>query len=388
MRTFSLLALSALLPVFAHAAPLININTADATLLDTLPGIGPSKATAIIEYRNANGPFARIEDIQNVSGIGPSTYADIAPLITVDATNASDTTSAASSTQTTSASSGGAATYVPPPSALTIKASDDQSAVLEVPLHLSANVKTKSGATDSAAHITWSFGDGSAGEGTSVEKTYHYPGTYLVTVIATDGTTSAKDELTIVVRPATVRIESISGDGITIANDANDRLDLSGWRLSAGVGFFRVPSGTVLLPQTSVLFPFLITHLPVALDDTSLAYPDGVIAARYAPQVAVSAQEAAMTQPSAPTSSSSLVQTVEAPVTNTVESIISGNTSTQAHEEEVRAPATTTELAAAGAALASPQADVASPASGIFHSPWTLGFLGIVALAGGVFILL
>ena len=72
------------LPLYAYAA-LVNINTADAALLDTLPGIGPSKAAAIIDYRTQHGPFARIEDIQNVSGIGSSTYADIASMITVGA---------------------------------------------------------------------------------------------------------------------------------------------------------------------------------------------------------------------------------------------------------------------------------------------------------------
>lgn len=375
-------------PVFAHAA-LININTADVATLDTLPHVGLTTAQKIIDYRTANGPFMKIEDLQKVKGIGSgSNYADIAPLITVGDTGSGPAT-ATSTSQDSSTSSSSTPSYVPPPSTLTVKASSDPNAILEVPLHFSASVKTKSGATDSAARMTWSFGDGSVGEGTVVEKTYHYAGTYLITVTATDGTTSAEDELTIVVKPAAVRIESISGDGITIANDAHDRLDLSGWRLSAGTGFFRIPEGTILLPKAGVLFPSSITNLPVALDDTSLAYPDGVIAARYVPPIATtSAQATIAVQPPVPAFSSSLVQTVESPVVNTVKPIISANTSTQAHEEEVRAPATTTELAAAGAALASSQVDAASPASGIFHSPWTLGFLSIMVLAGGAFILL
>jgi len=72
------------LPVSTRAVSLVNINTADATQLDTLPGIGPSKATAIIDYRTAHGLFTRIEDIQNVKGIGPSTYAGFKSLITID----------------------------------------------------------------------------------------------------------------------------------------------------------------------------------------------------------------------------------------------------------------------------------------------------------------
>jgi competence protein ComEA len=62
---------------------LININTASSFELETLPGIGPAIAQRIIEYREANGPFLDIEDIINVSGIGPGTYERIQDLITV-----------------------------------------------------------------------------------------------------------------------------------------------------------------------------------------------------------------------------------------------------------------------------------------------------------------
>ena len=62
---------------------LININTAAQFELETLPGIGPTTAQKIIAYREANGPFATIEDIINVSGIGPGTFERIKDLITV-----------------------------------------------------------------------------------------------------------------------------------------------------------------------------------------------------------------------------------------------------------------------------------------------------------------
>lgn len=63
---------------------LININTASQFELETLPGIGPTTAQKIIDYRDGNGPFASIDDIINVSGIGPVTLERIRDLITVD----------------------------------------------------------------------------------------------------------------------------------------------------------------------------------------------------------------------------------------------------------------------------------------------------------------
>ena len=61
----------------------VDINTATQAELERLPGIGPTIAGRIIEYREANGPFEKIGDIVRVSGIGPSTFDTIKDLITV-----------------------------------------------------------------------------------------------------------------------------------------------------------------------------------------------------------------------------------------------------------------------------------------------------------------
>ena len=61
----------------------ININKATEKEFETLPGIGPSLASKIIEYRNQNGKFESIEDIKNVNGIGDNKYEKINDLITV-----------------------------------------------------------------------------------------------------------------------------------------------------------------------------------------------------------------------------------------------------------------------------------------------------------------
>jgi competence ComEA-like helix-hairpin-helix protein len=82
----------------AHAAQLININTADKAALATLNGIADVKAQAVIDYRAANGPFVKIEDIVNVKGIGPVTFSKIKDFITVSSTSTVQA-AAASSTQ-------------------------------------------------------------------------------------------------------------------------------------------------------------------------------------------------------------------------------------------------------------------------------------------------
>ena len=61
----------------------ININTATEEELDTLPGIGPSTAAKIIDYRKENGKFKSIEEIKEVSGIGDAKYEKIKDLITI-----------------------------------------------------------------------------------------------------------------------------------------------------------------------------------------------------------------------------------------------------------------------------------------------------------------
>jgi len=66
-----------------NSGDVVNINTASSEELQAIPGIGPSKAEAVIEYREENGPFQIIEDITNVSGIGEKSFERIKSSITV-----------------------------------------------------------------------------------------------------------------------------------------------------------------------------------------------------------------------------------------------------------------------------------------------------------------
>ena len=68
-------------------APL-NLNTATAAQLEDLPGVGASTAKRILEYRQKNGPFKKIEELMNIQGIGEKSFLKLKPLITVAADKA------------------------------------------------------------------------------------------------------------------------------------------------------------------------------------------------------------------------------------------------------------------------------------------------------------
>lgn len=70
-------------PAGGRSSSLIDLNTATAQELELLPSIGPVMAGRIIAYREANGPFTSIDDVENVPGIGPKTLESIRPLSTV-----------------------------------------------------------------------------------------------------------------------------------------------------------------------------------------------------------------------------------------------------------------------------------------------------------------
>ena len=62
---------------------IIDLNLATAVDLDRLPGVGPSTAKAIIDHRTRNGPFASVDDLLKVKGIGPAKLAEIRPWVRV-----------------------------------------------------------------------------------------------------------------------------------------------------------------------------------------------------------------------------------------------------------------------------------------------------------------
>jgi competence protein ComEA len=69
-------------PAATATAP-VNLNTATAEQLATIPGVGVKMAERILDYRQKNGGFKKVEDLMNVSGVGEKSFLKMKPLITV-----------------------------------------------------------------------------------------------------------------------------------------------------------------------------------------------------------------------------------------------------------------------------------------------------------------
>ncbi|PSJ17582.1 ComEA family DNA-binding protein [Nitrosomonas supralitoralis] len=88
-KWFLLMALVFLLTGTAFAA--VNINTASQAELETLQGIGPAKAKAIIEHREKSGNFASVDDLAKVSGIGQGIIKQLRDAVTVEGEKVTET---------------------------------------------------------------------------------------------------------------------------------------------------------------------------------------------------------------------------------------------------------------------------------------------------------
>ena len=70
-------------PAKAASSPIVNINTASTVELESLPGVGAKTAALIVDYRQKNGPFKKIEELMNVRGMGEKTFLKLKPQLTV-----------------------------------------------------------------------------------------------------------------------------------------------------------------------------------------------------------------------------------------------------------------------------------------------------------------
>lgn len=277
---------------------------------------------------------------------------------------------------TTASASGGPAEYLPIPTLRIITAAG-RTISAGADVAFTASVYDGKGNKRNDAVVVWSFGDGMRRTGASVFHSYYSPGEYLAVVRATtpDGG-DERSEAVITVKDAGIKISSVSSRGMTLVNNDSRTLDLSFWRLSMGGKEFKIPEDTQILAGHTILFPSQVIGLPLS-DSALLLYPSGEVATMYS----ASAE-------GAPLGGQPLSDTGSYKKVSEVEPILGARTNDQAYDDAVSAPRAETELAALGAALPPESPEPASRFSGIFKSPWTLGFLSVIAFAGGAFIFL
>jgi len=234
-------------PKFALA--LVNINTASVEELDTIPGVGTSTAQKIIEAR----PFATTEDIMRVSGIGPATYEKLKDYITVS--GQTDVVLPDENSES----------IVTPTARTSLPAVSEVKKVIEpkvtgftisAPAYAYVNQKVEFDAVPSVAsnvHFThtWNFGDGTSERLGKPVHVYNHPGVYVVVVESLNNKDTFVSRTQIEILPINISITDF-GDKVTITNNSDKEVDLSGMKLLRIGGEFIFPSYSLLLPKTSI----------------------------------------------------------------------------------------------------------------------------------------
>src|SRR3989338_4440026 len=268
-----------------RAAELVNINTADLATLETLNGIGPSKAQAVIDYRTQHGPFAKIEDIMNVSGIGTATFNGIKDYITVGDTGTTQTTmttATTSSTQTqaetqTQTQPQKQGSFIGPP-ALTVRITTDERATAGAGSYFSAIAYGTEGLPLPNPRFIWNFGDGAAAEGARVFHTFAYPGRYAVSITAAYNYSAGVARIVVEAMSAMISLEAEGDGSLLVRNNSSKEIDVGLWALVDGGKTYTIPEDTIILAGEGVRFAASVTWL-AGSRTAVLLYPNSAPAA-------------------------------------------------------------------------------------------------------------
>lgn len=135
------------------------------------------------------------------------------------------------------------------------------------------------------ARYSWTFGDGTVGEGKEVYHTYMYPGKYRVVLNVSSGFNSGSDMTIAGISNAIISISKVEiGEAgfIELKNASQKELDISGWILSGNGREFVIPQGTFILAGQSVALSAQMTGVPVGQGDrVLLLYPNRTEASKY-----------------------------------------------------------------------------------------------------------
>ncbi|MGM0629021.1 MAG: helix-hairpin-helix domain-containing protein [Patescibacteria group bacterium] len=284
----------------------VDINSASQEELECLDGVGPTYSERIVNNRS----FSSLDDLENVSGIGPVTVSNIKEqgLAVVggegdfeeeeeekDEENENEETNEeeegsnededneeeevddeeGSVRYISSHSSPVELSVMDEPTTVKISAGRDRLVSTE------SNVRFKAYIDDDEnlprrAEYEWVLGDGSVKKGREIEHRYFASGNYSVVLTVRTRKEEAVSRVEVEVVEPEVHIKSADKKIITLFNSGQKELNLGGWELSSGDEVFEVPENTIILPESSLNLPVQVTGVSVSEDDEiKLLSPEG-----------------------------------------------------------------------------------------------------------------
>jgi len=289
-------------------AAVVNINTANATELDSIPEVGPATAAKIITYRETNGLFAKIEDIMNVSGIKQATFDKMKDFITVESesvSNSEDTATTtdeiattteetlATSTATTTATTTTTVTnyggerviysthyiqedlsgYIEP-TTFEVSAGRPRLAYLDLPIKFEAKHKVSKDLENRNCKYSWTFGDGFSQVGEKVEHIYKYVGDYNVVLNGSCSDLKSVSRTVVkVVAPSLSILTKLDG-AVEVFNQGKYEMNLYGWKIKTQNQEYVFPMDTIISAGQKVTFPeeylkIIVAGKQIILSDSS-----------------------------------------------------------------------------------------------------------------------